>query len=75
MSKPFHSGGLRGAAKVGAKKGERKSRMTPAALDELARRANAGENISGPFDLKTGKPLKQPVNDPDLHELAPVWKD
>lgn len=54
---------------------KRKSRMTPEAFDELVRRANAGEDISKPFDLKTGKPLKQPVNDPELHELAPVWKD
>jgi hypothetical protein len=30
--------------------------MTPEAFDELVRRANAGEDISGPFDLKTGRP-------------------
>src|SRR6185437_16796078 len=35
---------------------ERKSRMMPEAFDELVRRANAGEDISGPFDLKTGRP-------------------
>lgn len=41
------------------RKPERKSRMTPEALDELTRRHKAGEDMSGPFDLQTGKPIKQ----------------
>ena len=38
---------------------QRKSRMTSESLDELTRRHKAGEDMSGPFDLKTGKPIKQ----------------
>lgn len=37
----------------------RKSQMTPEALRELGRRQKAGEDMSGPFSLKTGKPIKQ----------------
>lgn len=37
---------------------ERKSGMTKEALDELSRRHRAGEDMRGPFDLKTGKPIK-----------------
>ena len=33
--------------------------MTSESLDELTRRHKAGEDMSGPFDLKTGKPIKQ----------------
>lgn len=37
---------------------KRKSRIMPEALDELERRHKAGEDMSGFFDLKTGKPIK-----------------
>lgn len=35
-----------------------KSQMSKEALAELERRAKAGEDLSGLFDLKTGKPIK-----------------
>lgn len=35
----------------------RKSRITPAAIMELGRRYDAGDDISGVFSLKTGKPV------------------
>lgn len=38
---------------------KRKSRMTTQALHELARRKMAGEDMSGPFSLETGQPIKQ----------------
>lgn len=41
------------------RKNERQSGMTPEALRELERRFKAGENMSGLFSLKTGKPIKQ----------------
>ena len=39
------------------RKPERKSRMTPEALKELNRRYVAGEDMNGPFSLKTGQPI------------------
>ena len=38
---------------------KRRSRITPEAIQELGRRYKAGEDMSGLFDLKTGKPIKQ----------------
>lgn len=35
----------------------RESKMTKEALLELERRHKAGEDMSGPFDLRTGKPI------------------
>lgn len=38
---------------------KRVSRITPEATQELDRRYRAGEDMKMPFDLKTGKPIKQ----------------
>jgi len=37
---------------------KRKSRMTVEAMRELNRRYKAGEDMTGPFSLVTGKPIK-----------------
>ncbi len=38
---------------------KRKSKMTVEALKELDRRYKAGEDMSGPFSLATGRQIKQ----------------
>lgn len=38
---------------------KRKSQITLEAIKELSRRVKAGEDMSGPFNLKTGRPIRQ----------------
>lgn len=46
-----------------ARRSQRKSRMTQEAMRELDRRFNAGDDISVPFSLTTGKAIAQAIRD------------